>query len=83
MAGFTWVVNDGEHQVYEGRYGLEQNQSQLRAGITPVQRLHREAISEHGDAFVKGARYCAKTRKPARQSRCTINRCMWPSGGTG
>ena len=58
-AGFTWVVNDGEHQVYEGRYGLEQNQAQLRAGLTPVQRFHREAISEHGDAFQKGARYMA------------------------
>lgn len=26
----------------------------LRLGITPVQRLHREAISEHGDALLKG-----------------------------
>ena len=36
--------------------GSAQNQSQLRAGITPVQRLHREAISEHGDALQLGAR---------------------------
>lgn len=55
-AGFTWVVNDGEHQVYEGRYGLEQNSMELRVGILPVQRMHREAVSEHGDAFQKGAR---------------------------
>ena len=55
-AGFTWVVNDGEHQVYEGRYGFEQNMIELRNGITPVQRMHREAVSEHGDQFVKGAR---------------------------
>ena len=27
-----------------------------RAGITSVQRLHREAVSEHGDAFQLGAR---------------------------
>ena len=55
-AGFTWVVNDGEHQIYEGRYGFEQNMMELRNGILPVQRMHREAISEHGDAFQKGAR---------------------------
>jgi len=55
-AGFTWVVNDGEHGQYEGRYGNAQNAMQLRCGILPIQRLHREAISEHGDAFQKGAR---------------------------
>lgn len=55
-AGFTWVVNDGEHQIYEGRYGFEQNMMELRNGLLPVQRLHREAVSEHGDAFQKGAR---------------------------
>lgn len=37
-----------------GRYGTEQNAMMLRLGITPIQRLHREAISEHGDALMKG-----------------------------
>ena len=55
-AGFTWAVNDGEHSMYEGRYGAEQNAMMLRLGVTPVQRLHREAISEHGDSLCKGAR---------------------------
>lgn len=55
-AGFSFVINDGEHNVYEGRYGSEQNAMMLRLGITPIQRLHREAISEHGDALMKGAR---------------------------
>lgn len=55
-AGFSWIINDGEHQVWEGRYGREQNMMELRLGLLPVQRLHREAVSEHGDQFVKGAR---------------------------
>lgn len=55
-AGFTWVVNDGEHSIAEGRYGNAQNAMQLRCGILPIQRLNREAVSEHGDAFQKGAR---------------------------
>jgi len=55
-AGFSWVVNDGEHQTYEGRYGSEQNAIIARLGMLPIQRLHREAISEHGDSFQKGAR---------------------------
>ena len=56
MAGFTWVVCDGEHSQQEGRYGREQMAMLLRHGITPVQRLHREARSEHGDALTLGAR---------------------------
>jgi len=55
-AGFSFVINDGEHNLDEGRYGLEQNAMLLRLGLTPVQRLHREAISEHGDMLLKGAR---------------------------
>lgn len=55
-AGFTWVVPDGEHQQMAGRYGREQNAMMLRNGILPVQRLHREARSEHGDALTMGAR---------------------------
>ena len=55
-AGFSWVVNDGEHSQWEGYYGREQNATLLRLGITPVQRLPREAISLHGDALQLGAR---------------------------
>jgi 2-keto-3-deoxy-L-rhamnonate aldolase RhmA len=55
-AGFTWVVSDGEHSQLFGRMGREQNAMLNRAGITPVQRLHREAVSEHGDALTLGSR---------------------------
>jgi 2-keto-3-deoxy-L-rhamnonate aldolase RhmA len=55
-AGFSWVVCDGEHSQSEGRYGREQLSMMLRLGITPIQRLHREARSEHGDALTLGAR---------------------------
>eukprot|EP00040_Diaphanoeca_grandis_P004500 m.29105 g.29105 ORF g.29105 m.29105 type:complete len:334 (+) comp16040_c0_seq1:221-1222(+) len=55
-AGFSWVVCDGEHSQSEGRYGREQFSMMLRLGITPIQRLHREARSEHGDALTLGAR---------------------------
>lgn len=90
-AGFSWVVQDGEHTQQDGRYGREQNAMIARAGMLPVQvfprhclffsshgkerrwgragpphpvahlvplpqRLHREAISEHGDQFQLGAR---------------------------
>ena len=53
-AGFTWVVNDGEHSQWEGYYGREQNEALLRLGILPVQRLPREAVSPHGDALLRG-----------------------------
>jgi hypothetical protein len=55
-AGFSFVVNDGEHSQLRGRMGREQNAALLRAGVTPIQRLHREAVSEHGDALCMGAR---------------------------
>ncbi len=55
-AGFSWIVNDGEHCQQEGRYGREQHAIQGRLGLTPIQRLHREARSEHGDALQMGAR---------------------------
>ena len=55
-AGFTWVVSDGEHTQLNGRLGREQNAMLSRNGILPVQRLHREAVSEHGDALTCGAR---------------------------
>jgi 2-keto-3-deoxy-L-rhamnonate aldolase RhmA len=55
-AGYTWVVNDGEHCQWEGWYGREGNATLLRLGIMPVQRLHREALSAHGDALALGAR---------------------------
>ena len=55
-AGFSWIVSDGEHSQLSGRMGREQNAMLLRAGLLPVQRLHREAVSEHGDALTLGAR---------------------------
>ncbi|MBS11974.1 MAG: hypothetical protein CME19_10290 [Gemmatimonadetes bacterium] len=55
-AGFSWIVNDAEHSQWEGWYGREQNAHQCRHGLLPVQRLHREARSSHGDVFQLGAR---------------------------
>ena len=55
-AGFLWIVNDAEHSQWQGNYGREQNAAQLRLGLLPVQRLHREALSAHGDAYQLGAR---------------------------
>eukprot|EP01012_Entosiphon_sulcatum_P016219 TRINITY_DN21132_c0_g1_i1.p1 TRINITY_DN21132_c0_g1~~TRINITY_DN21132_c0_g1_i1.p1 ORF type:complete len:331 (-),score=31.20 TRINITY_DN21132_c0_g1_i1:39-1010(-) len=55
-AGLSWVVNDGEHCQWEGVYSRDANAALLRHGITPVQRLHREALSSHGDVLSMGAR---------------------------
>ena len=55
-AGFLWIVNDGEHNQWEGYYGRDQNLALLRLGLLPVQRLPREAVSAHGDALQLGAR---------------------------
>ena len=55
-AGFSFIVNDAEHLQWEGWYGREQNALESRLGLLPVQRLHREARSAHGDAFQLGAR---------------------------
>ncbi len=55
-AGFTWIVNDGEHMQWEGTYGRDQNAAEGRLGLLAVQRLAREAISAHGDSFPLGAR---------------------------
>ena len=55
-AGILFVVNDGEHSQQEGRMGRAQNAMIGRAGLTSVQRLPREAVSEHGDALCLGAR---------------------------
>lgn len=55
-AGFLWIVNDAEHTQWEGCYGREENAAELRLGLLPVQRLHREAVSAHGDSYQLGAR---------------------------
>ena len=55
-AGFSFIVNDAEHLQWEGWYGREQNAVEARHGLLPLQRLHREARSSHGDAFQLGAR---------------------------
>lgn len=55
-AGYSWIVNDAEHSQWEGWYGREQNAAELRLGLLPVQRLHREARSSHGDVYQMGGR---------------------------
>ena len=55
-AGWSWIVNDAEHSQWECWYGREHNAIESRHGILPVQRLAREACSEHGDAYQLGAR---------------------------
>lgn len=54
-AGFSFIINDGEHMQWEGYYGREQNAMESRLGLLPIQRLHREARSAHGDSFQLGA----------------------------
>lgn len=72
-AGFSWVVNDAEHSQWEGHYGREQNAILARLGLLPVQRLEREAISRHGDAFQLGAR---ATMRPYATSFKDIERYL-------
>ena len=55
-AGFSFIVSDAEHRQISGWQGREENAMIGRAGMLPVQRLHREAISQHGDALQLGAR---------------------------
>jgi 2-keto-3-deoxy-L-rhamnonate aldolase RhmA len=59
-AGFSWIANDGEHRQREGWYGTEQNAALNRLGLLTCQRLHREAVSFHGDVFQLGARATMK-----------------------
>ena len=63
-AGFSWIVNDGEHCQVDGRYGREQHAVQNRLGLLGIQRLHREAVSEHGDALTCGARATMRPSGP-------------------
>jgi 2-keto-3-deoxy-L-rhamnonate aldolase RhmA len=56
LAGFEFVVNDGEHSGSDLLYGREENALLQRYGLTPIQRLPREAISAHGDSLACGAR---------------------------
>ena len=76
-AGFSWIVNDGEHCQVDGRYGREQHAIQNRLGLLGIQRLHREARSEHGDAFQMGARATMRpystTFEEARSYYSSIN----------
>lgn len=56
LAGFSFVVNDGEHSTVSCIYGREQNETLIRLGLTPIQRLAREARSQHGDSLATGSR---------------------------
>jgi len=60
-AGFSFIVADGEHSLGEGRLGRDQVRMCQRAGLTVIQRLHREAVSEHGDSLTLG---CRATMRP-------------------
>ena len=55
-AGFTFLIADGEHSLGEARIGREHTATIIRLGMCPVQRLHREARSEHGDSLTLGNR---------------------------
>eukprot|EP00811_Abedinium_folium_P000196 NODE_10179_length_1371_cov_4.367363.p1 GENE.NODE_10179_length_1371_cov_4.367363~~NODE_10179_length_1371_cov_4.367363.p1 ORF type:complete len:375 (-),score=122.90 NODE_10179_length_1371_cov_4.367363:169-1293(-) len=55
-AGFSFIVVDGEHMQQYGCMGRDANAMLGRAGLLSVQRLHREAVSQHGDALLQGAR---------------------------
>ena len=80
-AGFTWIVCDGEHSQAEGTYGREQLAMLLRHGITPVQRLTREARSAHGDALTMGARGTMAPYGTAVQEVCEYLKCInYPDG---
>jgi hypothetical protein len=76
-AGFAFIINDAEHLQWEGWYGREQNATEARLGLLPLQRLHREARSSHGDAFQLGARATmrpyATTLEEARAYYSSIN----------
>eukprot|EP00929_Paragymnodinium_shiwhaense_P053523 TRINITY_DN26796_c0_g1_i1.p1 TRINITY_DN26796_c0_g1~~TRINITY_DN26796_c0_g1_i1.p1 ORF type:complete len:360 (-),score=70.06 TRINITY_DN26796_c0_g1_i1:81-1160(-) len=55
-AGFSIIVNDGEHGQLHCWMGKSENAMIARAGMLTVQRSHREALSELGDAYLSGAR---------------------------
>ncbi len=44
-----------------GRLGRDQVRMMMRHGLTVIQRLHREACSEHGDSLTLG---CRGTMRP-------------------
>ena len=81
-AGFSWIVNDGEHRQREGWYGGEQNAAQGRVGLLQVQRLHREAFSSHGDVFQLGARATMKPYGTTYEEAERFFRCVnFPTPG--
>lgn len=53
-AGFQFAIQDAEHSLC--MYGRNLNSTLLRLGITPIQRLPRDAGSAFGDALTLGAR---------------------------
>lgn len=55
-AGFSVIVNDAEHGQGKCWMGKAENAMLGRVGLLSMQRLHREAVSQHGDAFQLGAR---------------------------
>lgn len=75
-AGFSWIVNDAEHSQWQGWYGREQNAAELRLGLLPIQRLHREARSEFGDAFQLGARAVLRPYGTTYEEAESFFRCV-------
>ena len=62
-AGATWIVRGwvaAPPRLPRGSSvdpaGREEHALLASYGLTPIQRLHREALSEHGDALACGAR---------------------------
>jgi len=81
-AGFSFIVADGEHSLSAGRLDRDSAAMLLRNGIVPVQRLHREARSEHGDQLTMG---CRATMRPYGRTveECNeyLDCCRYPEPG--
>jgi hypothetical protein len=81
-AGFSFVVNDAEHSGWQGWYGREHNAALLRLGLTPIQRLPREARSAHGDALSLGARGTMRPYASTVQDAVEYLACLSLPDGT-
>jgi len=81
-AGISFIISDGEHSLNQGRLGREGAAMLLRAGIIPVQRLHREALSEHGDQLTMGCRATMRPYGATLDDTCKyLECCRYPEPG--
>jgi len=82
-AGFEVVICDGEHSLHDGFYGREQYEAMLRLGMTPIQRLPRDAGSQFGDALTLGARGVMRPYgTTAKDLDDFLEYCRYPDGTT-